>query len=126
MKLVPKRRALTLTAGAMVLTASILGCGGTNHDAPNPDVDIQLQWWRMETPPGVVTTYFACFGTTGMYLDQADGNLSQVPSDPMCPKNGTPYQVVQRHGSNPAIHIGTYNLVPPDSTGQYQSINGRP
>ena len=73
----------------------------------------------------MVTTFFACFGTTGMYLDQADGNLSQIQDDPMCPKGGTPYQLVRRHASDPAIPVGTYNLVPPDSTGQYQGVNGR-
>lgn len=115
--------ALAAMAGAVMM--SVMGCNGTNHDAPNPTVDIQLKWWRMETPPSVVTTYFACFGTTGMYLDQADGNLSQIQNDPMCPKNGTSYSLVERHASDPAIPDGTYNLVPPDSTGKWDGINGR-
>ncbi len=120
------RAALALAAGMLALTAAVTGCNGTNHDALNPTVDIVVKWWRMETPPGFQTIMFGCYGTTGMYLDQGDGNLSQVENDPMCPKDGTPYQLEQRHGSDPAVPVGTYNMVPPDSTGQYQAINGKP
>lgn len=124
MKITRNRIALAVAAALLALAPVLAGCG-TNHDAPNPDVDIVLTWWRLETPPGVVTTYFACFGTTGNYLDQADGNLSQIPDDPMCPKNGMPYQIVQRQGTAPAVHLGTYTA-PPDSTGQYQAGNNKP
>jgi hypothetical protein len=68
-------------AGAAILT----GCGGVNHDSQNPQEDIQYQWVRIETPPSFQTIMFGCFGTTGMYLDQGDGNLSQIENDGMCP-----------------------------------------
>lgn len=109
---------------AVLASFLVIGCGSTNHDSGNPVYDIQLQWWRMETPPSVVTEFFACWGTTGLLLDQGDGNVSETQNDPMCPKNGTPYKIVKRHKSDPAVIIGTYRLVPPDSTGLYQSING--
>jgi hypothetical protein len=112
----------------IALSLSFLGmaaCSGTNHDAGNPTVDIVIHWWRVETPPSVVTEFFGCFGTTGLLLDQGDGNVANTPNDPMCPKNGAPYQLVQRHGTDPAINIGSYRLIPPDNTGKYGSINGK-
>lgn len=112
---------LTLGVG---LSIGVMGCNGTNHDTLNPTVDISLKWWRVETPPGFQTLMFACYGTTGLYLDQGDGNLSQVNNDPECPAKGEPYNLVQRHGSDPAIPDGTYT-VPPDETGKYNAINGR-
>jgi hypothetical protein len=119
-------RRLLMTAAAVSLAAGALaGCASTNHDSGNPTVDIVLQWWRVETPPSVVTEFFACWGTTGLLLDQADGNITNTPNDPMCPKDGTPYQLVKRHSTDPAIYVGTYRLVPPDSTGQYNAINGK-
>jgi hypothetical protein len=117
-----------IVAGAtlgLTLALSSVGCATTNHDAQNPTVDVTLQWWRVETPPGFQTIMFSCFGTTGMYLDQGDGNLSQVQNDAMCPVKGTPYNLVQRHGTDPAVSDGTYGMVPPDSTGKYNGINGR-
>lgn len=73
-------------AGAAALAAvALAGCGGVNHDSQNPTQDIQYQWVRIETPPSFQTIMFGCFGTTGMYLDQGDGNLSQVQDDPLCP-----------------------------------------
>lgn len=113
------RRKLAAGFVALVAAGVLTGCSGTNHDAPNPSVDIVLQWWRVETPPSVVTEFFACFGTTGLLLDQGDGNIANTPNDPMCPKNGTPYKLVTRHKSDPSIIIGTYRLVPPDATGKY-------
>ena len=109
-----------------VATAGILaGCSTTNHDAGNPTTDIVIHWWRVETPPSVVTEFFGCFGTTGLLLDQSDGNIANTPDDPMCPKNGAPYELVKRHGTDPAVILGTYRLVPPDSTGEWSGINGR-
>jgi hypothetical protein len=118
----------SLIAAGVVSAAAIgalTGCATTNHDSGNPTTDINLHWWRVETPPSVVTEYFACFGTTGLLLDQSDGNIANTPNDPMCPAKGTPYQLVQRHGTDPAIIVGTYGLVPPDSTGKWDSVNGR-
>lgn len=115
-----------LAAGALAVAAiGMTGCAGTNHDSGNPTTDINLHWWRVETPPSVVTEFFACFGTTGLLLDQADGNIANTPNDPMCPANGEPYQLVQRHGTDPAIIIGNYRMVPPDSTGKWASVNGK-
>lgn len=105
---------------ALILT----GCSTTNHDSGNPVTDIVIHWWRLETPPSVTTEFFGCFGTTGLLLDQGDGNIANTPNDPMCPVKGSPYTLVRRHGSDPAIIIGTYRLVPPDSTGKYASIAG--
>lgn len=116
---------IAASAAMILAAASLAGCATTNHDAGNPTVDIVLHWWRIETPPSTVTEFFACFGTTGLLLDQGDGNIANTPDDPLCPKNGTPYQLARRHGTDPAIIIGTYRLVPPDSTGQWSSINGR-
>lgn len=121
-----KTRMAALAAAALITATAVAGCNSTNHDAPNPAVDIQLKWWRVETPPSVVTEYFACFGREELLLDQADGNITNTPDSPMCPANGEPYTLVKRHGSDPAVVLGNYNLVPPDSTGQYQDINGRP
>lgn len=118
-----KRAALILPAVALAASA-VTGCG-TNHDAPNPTVDITIKWWRMETPPGFQTIMFGCYGTTGMYLDQGDGNLSQVENDPMCRKGGEPYQLAQRQGTAPPVYLGTYTG-PPDTTGQYQAGNVKP
>ena len=112
-------------AAATILALPLIGCATTNHDAGNPTVDIAIHWWRVETPPSVVTEFFGCWGTTGLLLDQSDGNITNTPNDPMCPKDGAPYQLVKRHGTDPAIVIGTYRLVPPDSTGTWSSINGR-
>jgi len=114
--------AALVIAGSVTATAA--ACSNTNHDAPNPAVDIKLKWWRVETPPSVVTEYFACFGTTGVWLDQADGNVSNVENDPMCPKGGTSYDLVSRHGTDPAVYIGTYTI-PPDMTGKYASVSGQ-
>lgn len=122
-----KKSTSRLLAGAMIAvsTAAVLtGCNGTNHDAPNPAVDIVIHWWRVESPPSVVTEFFGCFGTTGLLLDQDDGNIANTPDDPMCPKDGAPYQLEKRDGSAPAVIVGTYRLVPPDSTGQWSSITG--
>ena len=71
-----------LLSGALLPLAA---CAGVNHDSQNPSQDVQYQWVRIETPPSFQTIMFGCFGTTGMYLDQGDGNLSQVPDDPLCP-----------------------------------------
>lgn len=109
----------------IAILATLVGCGTTNHDSGNPVYDIQLHWWRVETPPSTVTEFFACFGTTGLWLDQGDGNIANTPNDPMCPVKGTPYQIVERHGTDPAVNIGDIRVVPPDDTGLYRTINGR-
>ena len=96
--------------GGLALTA----CTGTNHDAPNPPKDIVLKWYRVETPPSVVTEFFACFGKDGILLDQADGSASVTPNDPMCPVNGTPYYYVVRKGTDPPVQIGGMQFQPPD------------
>jgi hypothetical protein len=117
-----KARTSRLLAGAMIAAsaaATLTGCNNTNHDAQNPSVDIAIHWWRLETPPSVATEYFGCFGTTGIIVNQSDGNLAVLYDDNMCPKNGAPYQLVTRSGANPAVIVGTYRLVPPDSTGRY-------
>lgn len=101
------RKALLSAMIGLAMVGALAACGGTNHDAPNPQQDIQLQWHRIETPPSVVTEFFACFGTDGLLLDQADGNVSVTPDDPMCPKDGTPYRWVTRQGSQPAVVIQT-------------------
>lgn len=93
-----------------VLTA----CSGTNHDAPNPTWDIVLNWHRVETPPSVVTEYFACFGTDGILLDQADGNASVTPNDPMCPKGGESWTKAVRTGQSPAEILGKFQGPPDD------------
>jgi hypothetical protein len=72
-------------AAALVPLALIAACSGVNHDSKNPQQDVQYQWVRIETPPSFQTIMFGCFGTTGMYLDQGDGNLSQIQNDAMCP-----------------------------------------
>lgn len=118
------KRLIGFLAIVIIALATALGCATTNHDSGNPVYDIQLQWWRVETPPSVVTEYFACWGTTGLLLDQGDGNIANTPNDPMCPPGGTPYKIVQRIGTAPETIIGTYTT-PPDSTGVYKSINGR-
>jgi hypothetical protein len=120
-----KRTAFSVIAAGIAAAGMLSGCAGTNHDALNPTVDISIQWWRFETPPSVVTEFFGCFGTDGILLDQEDGNATVTPDDPMCPKGGSPYQLVQRHGSDPAVSVGTYRLVPPDSTGKWTGISGR-
>lgn len=120
------KKSISLAVSGAALAASVMGCGiSTNHDTLNPVVDIQLQWWRVETPPSVVTEFFACFGTTGLLLDQADGNITNTENDPMCPKGGTPYKLVKRHASDPVVILGTYRLVPPDSTGLWDGTDGR-
>lgn len=119
------RKSIKATIAAAILSIGISACATTNHDSGNPTTDIVIQWWRVETPPSVITEFFGCFGTTGLLLDQGNGNIANTPNDPMCPKNGTPYKLVQRHGTDPAVILGTYRLVPPDSTGKYNSINGR-
>lgn len=116
------RKILSVIMLSTVLLAT--ACSTTNHDAGNPTVDIVLHWWRVETPPSTVTEFFACFGTTGLMLDQDDGNIANTPNDPMCPKNGTPYRLVTRHGSDPAINIGGNRIIPPDSTGTWHDISG--
>ena len=79
-------RARLAAAGAVAAAGlALAGCSGVNHDSPNPQQDVQYRWVRIETPPSFQTIMFGCFGTTGMYLDQGDGNLSQVPGDPLCP-----------------------------------------
>jgi hypothetical protein len=118
-----KRRTGIITA---ILAGVVLsGCATTNHDAGNPAVDIVIQWWRVETPPSVVTEFFGCFGTTGLLLDQADGNITSTPDDPMCPAKGSPYRLVRRSGTDPAVDVGGYRLVPPDSTGEWSAVNGK-
>jgi hypothetical protein len=113
-------RALAAAAITVAAASVLTGCGnGTNHDAKNPSVDIAIHWWRLETPPSVATEYFGCFGTTGIIVNQSDGNLAVLYDDNMCPKGGAPYQLVKRNGSDPAVIVGTYRLVPPDSTGEY-------
>jgi hypothetical protein len=72
-------------AGVALTALAVAGCAGVNHDSSNPAQDIQYQWVRIETPPSFQTIMFGCFGTTGMYLDQGDGNLSQIENDGMCP-----------------------------------------
>lgn len=73
-----------LLLGAVLPLAA--GCGTkVNHDAPQPTEDIQVQWVRIETPPAFATIMFSCIGTTGYYMDQGDGNLSEQPGDPLCP-----------------------------------------
>jgi hypothetical protein len=119
------KKALTAVIVPLAAIAALAGCSGTNHDTLNPTVDIAIHWWRVETPPSVVTEFFGCFGTTGLLLDQGDGNVANTPNDPLCPKDGAPYQLVHRNGNDPAIIIGTYRLVPPDSTGKYAAINGK-
>lgn len=74
-----------LVVAGVVVMAALAGCDGVNHDSKNPSEDIQYQWVRIETPPSFQTIMFGCFGTTGMYLDQGDGNLSQIENDPLCP-----------------------------------------
>jgi hypothetical protein len=69
----------------VAVLATLVGCSGVNHDSPNPGQDIQYRWVRIETPPSFQTIMFGCFGTTGMYLDQGDGNLSQIQNDALCP-----------------------------------------
>jgi len=110
---------------AAIACLAMAGCSTTNHDSGNPTYDIVLHWWRVETPPSVVTEFFACFDTTGLWLDQADGNISTTPNDPMCPKNGQPYRLVKRSGTDPAVDVGGFRIVPPDKTGLYQTVNGR-
>jgi hypothetical protein len=76
------------TAGIIVaagLAGSLTACAGVNHDAPNPSQDIQYRWVRIETPPSFTTLMFGCFGTTGIYMDQNDGNANENPNDPLCP-----------------------------------------
>lgn len=70
---------------AVAIAIGLAGCGNVNHDAKNPQQDIQFRWVRMETPPSFQTVMFGCFGSTGMYLDQGDGNLSQIQNDALCP-----------------------------------------
>ncbi len=120
-----KTRIAVLATAALITAASVAGCNSTNHDTLNPSVDIAVQWWRVETPPGAATLYFACFGTEEIWVDP-EGNITTTPDSPMCPKGGAPYTLETRHGSDPAVIVGTYRLVPPDSTGKYQAINGRP
>lgn len=73
-------------AASLAAAMAAAGCSnGVNHDSPNPKQDVQFRWVRIETPPSFQTIMFGCFGTTGMYLDQGDGNLSQVENDPLCP-----------------------------------------
>lgn len=120
-----KKKLLSCIAVGILGAAAVTGCDATNHDSSNPTVDIDIHWWRLETPPSVVTEFFGCFGTTGLLLDQSDGNIANTPNDPMCPKNGAPYQLVKRHGTDPAVLIGTYRLVPPDDTGTWSGINGK-
>jgi hypothetical protein len=73
--------ALAVTVMALAMTS----CAHVNHDSKNPSQDVQFRWIRIETPPSFQTLMFGCFGTTGLYLDQGDGNLSQIPDDGMCP-----------------------------------------
>lgn len=74
-----------LAVAGVALMAALAGCGVVNHDSQNPQEDIQFQWVRIETPPSFQTVMFGCFGDTGMYLDQGDGNLSQIDHDAKCP-----------------------------------------
>jgi len=101
-----------LAIGAICLAAA--ACSTTNHDTKTPATDIVVKWWRLDTPPSVVTEYFACFGRDGLLLDQADGNVSVTPDDSMCPANGTPYQVVYAVGSNPKQLVWQGDI-PPDN-----------
>jgi hypothetical protein len=103
------KKAILGWSAAAALMAGMCSCSSTNHDAPNPQQDIVVHWHRLETPPSVVTLYFACFGTDGLLLDQGDGNTTVTPDDPQCPKNGTPYQWVTRSGKDPAVVIQTTN-----------------
>jgi hypothetical protein len=79
------KRIAAAAALAVATAAVVAGCGSVNHDSANPSRDVQYQWVRIETPPSFQTIMFGCFGNTGMYLDQGDGNLSQIANDPLCP-----------------------------------------
>lgn len=74
-------------AGAVALAGlALAGCGTkVNHDSAQPTEDVQTQWVRIETPPAFATIMFTCVGTTGYYMDQGDGNLSENVKDPLCP-----------------------------------------
>lgn len=102
-----------LLAAAVIGAALATGCSSTNHDTATPATDIVVHWWRLDTPPSVVTEYFACFGTDGLLLDQADGNVSVTPDDKMCPAQGTPYQVVYASGSQTKVVLWQ-GSTPPD------------
>jgi len=101
-------------AAAAGVILAVAACSTTNHDTQAPATDIVVKWWRLDTPPSVVTEYFACFGTDGLILDQGDGNVSVTPDDKMCPPGGTPYQVVYASGSQPKVLVWA-GRTPPDS-----------
>lgn len=92
-------------------------CASTNHDTQNPGRDIRITWYRIETPPSFTTLMFGCFGTDGFAIDQSDGSVAVTPHDPMCPKNGAPWQWVKRSGDLPPVVIstqsGTTTVQPP-------------
>lgn len=67
------------------LTLTGLAACGTNHDAPNPERDIQFQWVRVETPPSYTTLMVGCLGNTALIMDQNDGNTFPDDNSPFCP-----------------------------------------
>jgi spermidine/putrescine-binding protein len=80
-----KAKAAAACTAVLAVTA-LAGCGTkVNHDSAQPSEDIQTQWVRIETPPAFATIMFTRIGTTGYYMDQGDGNLSELTADPLCP-----------------------------------------
>jgi type IV secretory pathway protease TraF len=94
-----RARIATALLAAAATAGALAGCTATNHDAPNPPKDIQVTWWRVETPPSFTTLMFGCLGKDGLLMDQQDGNTAVTPNDPMCPAKGGVYHLVIRHGS---------------------------
>jgi len=101
-----------LVAITILLTVAS-ACATTNHDTRPPATDIVITWWRLDTPPSVVTEYFGCFGTDGLLLDQADGNVSVTPDDKMCPADGAAYRIVYAVDSQPK-QLVWQGRIPPD------------
>src|SRR5215472_5441735 len=83
-----RRMKTAIFAAAAGVILAVAACSTTNHDTQAPATDIVVKWWRLDTPPSVVTEYFACFGTDGLILDQGDGNVSVTPDDKMCTRGG--------------------------------------
>jgi hypothetical protein len=88
----PKLRFWVMMGLAITITLIVTACGGAkydeanNHNAPSPTRNVDINWTRIDTPPGYHTIIFACFGKNGIYEDQADNNSVMVlKDDPHCP-----------------------------------------
>lgn len=112
--------------GAAAIAVVGVGCSTTNHDAGNPTNDLVPghAWVRVETPPGQATLFMTCIGRDLVIMDP-DGNTNESANDPLCGL-GVAWTWQHRHGSDPAVVVGTGSGTLYGSPASLPTINGRP